>query len=125
MGLVAIVAGLFLTWEYPWYVAFFMGLMLSRLIAMVLGFSNGANLIMTAFGGTAAVFSARRPEKDSANEDAAAVISVGEGNSYKHPSPWVVDRLRQAGAAILRTDLDGDIRILTDGGEPEVTVFAR
>lgn len=35
---------------------FFMGLMLSRLIAMVLGFSNGASLIMTAFGGTAAVF---------------------------------------------------------------------
>src|SRR5687767_15523925 len=27
MGLVAIVAGLFLTWEYPWYVAFFMGLL--------------------------------------------------------------------------------------------------
>ncbi len=26
MGLVAIVAGLFLTWGYPWYVAFFMGL---------------------------------------------------------------------------------------------------
>ncbi|MBX3609854.1 MAG: Bax inhibitor-1/YccA family protein [Hydrogenophaga sp.] len=35
---------------------FFMGLMLSRLLAMVLGFSNGASLIMTAFGGTAAVF---------------------------------------------------------------------
>ncbi|RYY58707.1 MAG: BAX inhibitor (BI)-1/YccA family protein, partial [Comamonadaceae bacterium] len=35
---------------------FFMGLMLSRLIAMVLGFSNGASLIMTAFAGTAAVF---------------------------------------------------------------------
>ena len=35
---------------------FFMGLMLSRLIAMVLGFSNGASLVMTAFGGTAAVF---------------------------------------------------------------------
>ena len=27
MGLVAIVAGLFLTWEYPWYVAFAMGLL--------------------------------------------------------------------------------------------------
>ena len=26
MGLVAIVAGLFLTWEYPWYVAFAMGM---------------------------------------------------------------------------------------------------
>ncbi|VTU34052.1 Modulator of FtsH protease YccA [Variovorax sp. PBL-H6] len=35
---------------------FFMGLMLSRLIAMVLGFSNGSELIMTAFGGTAGVF---------------------------------------------------------------------
>ncbi len=35
---------------------FFMGLMLSRLIASVLGFSNGASLVMTAFGGTAGVF---------------------------------------------------------------------
>ena len=35
---------------------FFMGLMLSRMIAMVLGFSNGASLVMTAFGGTAGVF---------------------------------------------------------------------
>ncbi|MDO9148436.1 MAG: Bax inhibitor-1 family protein [Hydrogenophaga sp.] len=35
---------------------FFMGLMLSRLVANVLGFSNGASLIMTAFGGTAAIF---------------------------------------------------------------------
>ncbi len=35
---------------------FFMGLMLSRLISMVLGFKNGPSLIMTAFGGTAGVF---------------------------------------------------------------------
>jgi modulator of FtsH protease len=35
---------------------FFMGLMLSRLLAMVLGFKNGSSLIMMAFGGTAAVF---------------------------------------------------------------------
>jgi modulator of FtsH protease len=35
---------------------FFMGLMLSRLIAMVLGYRNGTSLIMTAFGGTAGVF---------------------------------------------------------------------
>ncbi|MCP1173111.1 Bax inhibitor-1/YccA family protein [Ralstonia chuxiongensis] len=34
----------------------FMGLMLSRLIGMILGFSNGASLIMTAFGGTAIIF---------------------------------------------------------------------
>jgi modulator of FtsH protease len=35
---------------------FFMGLMLSRLLAAILGLSNGSSLIMTAFGGTAAVF---------------------------------------------------------------------
>ncbi|MCS6764395.1 MAG: Bax inhibitor-1/YccA family protein [Candidatus Protistobacter heckmanni] len=35
---------------------FFMGLMLSRLIGHILGFSNGASLIMTAFGGTALIF---------------------------------------------------------------------
>lgn len=35
---------------------FFMGLMLSRLLGMVLGFRNGTELVMTAFGGTAGVF---------------------------------------------------------------------
>ncbi|MNR97538.1 Modulator of FtsH protease YccA [compost metagenome] len=34
---------------------FFMGLMLSRLIGHILGFANGTALIMTAFGGTAAI----------------------------------------------------------------------
>ena len=35
---------------------FFMGLMMSRLVGQVLGLRNGASLVMTAFGGTAAVF---------------------------------------------------------------------
>ncbi|WP_425494895.1 Bax inhibitor-1/YccA family protein [Pandoraea soli] len=35
---------------------FFMGLMLTRLLSFVLGFSNGASLIMMAFGGTAVIF---------------------------------------------------------------------
>jgi modulator of FtsH protease len=35
---------------------FFMGLMLSRLVGAVLGMSNGASLVMTAFAGTGAVF---------------------------------------------------------------------
>jgi modulator of FtsH protease len=35
---------------------FFMGLMLSRLVGSVLGLTNGANLIMTAFAGTGAIF---------------------------------------------------------------------
>jgi modulator of FtsH protease len=37
---------------------FFMGIMLSRLLGFVLGMGNGAQLIMLAFGGTAAVFGA-------------------------------------------------------------------
>ncbi len=37
---------------------FFMGLMLSRLIGAVLGLANGAQLVMVAFGGTAAIFGA-------------------------------------------------------------------
>ncbi len=35
---------------------FFMGIMLSRLVGTVLGLSNGASLIMTAFAGTGAIF---------------------------------------------------------------------
>jgi modulator of FtsH protease len=35
---------------------FFMGLMLSRLVGTVLGLSNGASLVMTAFAGTGAIF---------------------------------------------------------------------
>lgn len=35
---------------------FFMGIMLSRMLGFVLGMSNGSQLIMLAFGGTAAVF---------------------------------------------------------------------
>ena len=35
---------------------FFMGLMLSRLLAMILGMKNGSGVVMTAFGGTAVVF---------------------------------------------------------------------
>ena len=35
---------------------FFMGLMLSRLLAMILGMKNGTGIVITAFGGTAFVF---------------------------------------------------------------------
>lgn len=49
-----------------------------------------------------------------------AVISCGEDNRYGHPHPAVVDRFLELGAAILRTDLDGDILLTSDGGEPIV-----
>lgn len=41
------------------------------------------------------------------------VISVGEGNTYGHPTDAVLSRL--SGDHVLRTDEDGDVRIETDG----------
>jgi competence protein ComEC len=46
---------------------------------------------------------------------AFALISAGFENSYGHPHPAIVQRLRDHHAAILRTDLDGLITIRTDG----------
>ena len=39
----------------------------------------------------------------------AAIISVGKDNGYGHPTTEVLERLRQAGCAVYRTDLHGTI----------------
>lgn len=44
-----------------------------------------------------------------------AVISCGKDNSYGHPHQEATDRLSACGAEILRTDLLGDIIIVSDG----------
>lgn len=44
-----------------------------------------------------------------------AVISVGGGNSYGHPTEDTLSRLRDAGATVYRTDLQGDIICYSDG----------
>ncbi len=49
-----------------------------------------------------------------------AIISVGANNDYGHPAPSTLERLQAIGATIFRTDLDGDIRLTSDGGEPSV-----
>lgn len=59
-----------------------------------------------------------------------AVISCGAGNPFGMPSRLASDRLEAAGAHVLRTDLDGEIRLISDGktlqlhasGEPAATV---
>jgi hypothetical protein len=43
------------------------------------------------------------------------VISCGRGNRFGHPTPEVLHRLAAIGATILRTDLDGQIELETDG----------
>ena len=49
------------------------------------------------------------PELLEAAAPRAAVISVGANNSYGHPSPQTLDRLRAAGCAVYRTDQQGTI----------------
>ena len=44
-----------------------------------------------------------------------AVIEVGR-NSYGHPAPSTLERLAQAGAVVWRTDQDGNVTLLSDGG---------
>ncbi|MBU0646372.1 MBL fold metallo-hydrolase [Patescibacteria group bacterium] len=49
-----------------------------------------------------------------------AIISVGVDNRYGHPHPAVLERLNQRGITVFRTDQDGDILLISRGGEPEV-----
>jgi competence protein ComEC len=44
-----------------------------------------------------------------------ALVSVGAGNSYGHPSPAVMATLAERGAQVLRTDRLGTIVVRTDG----------
>jgi competence protein ComEC len=50
-----------------------------------------------------------------------AVISAGKGNSYGHPE--VLDILENYGIRILRTDLQGDIKIISDGNKYAISSF--
>ena len=44
-----------------------------------------------------------------------AVISVGEDNSYGHPTENTLSRLRDADVKVFRTDMQGDIYFTSDG----------
>jgi len=49
------------------------------------------------------------------------IISSGKNNVFHHPHPEVVERYRQAGARLWRTDLQGAIRITTNGTDTRIT----
>jgi competence protein ComEC len=51
---------------------------------------------------------------------AAALISLGEFNRYGHPAQAVLERLRSAGARVYRTDLQGELTIISKGEGYEI-----
>ncbi|MCC7202391.1 MAG: DNA internalization-related competence protein ComEC/Rec2 [Nitrospirae bacterium] len=59
----------------------------------------------------------------SSVKPAAAIISAGYQNSYRHPSPEAISAYRHAGSAIYRTDLDGAITVITYSGKPLVRTY--
>ncbi len=52
-----------------------------------------------------------------------AVISAGRGNPFGHPAASVLERYRNIGAAIYRTDQDGAVTVETDGISVRVLTF--
>jgi len=53
-----------------------------------------------------------------------AVISVGSGNTYGHPTDDVLSRLDNAGVEVFRTDLQGTIVFTSDGTDITVNATA-
>jgi ribose transport system permease protein len=93
MGLVAIVAGLFLTWEYPWYVAFAMAMLTGLACGAVNGFFV-AYVGMPSFVVTLGMLSLARSLAVvfSANQmlykfgpDAPTVKAIGQAKWPHHP----------------------------------------
>ena len=65
------------------------------------------------------------PELFAAVRPRIAVVSVGAGNRYGHPSPITLRALGHAGTLVLRTDTSGDLAIVptatrATGGDPRV-----
>ena len=49
-----------------------------------------------------------------------SIIMVGKDNSYKLPKEETINKLQECGSEIYRTDLNGDIQIISDGNNIEV-----
>lgn len=106
---------------------FFMGLMLSRMIAMVLGFKNGSELIMLAFGGTAGVFFAMASLASVIKRDlsgmgkwlfvGAIVLMVGGIVNVFVGSTAGMMALSVAAIGIFSAFMVYDLKRIMDGGE--------
>jgi len=106
---------------------FFMGLMLSRMLAAGLGFSNGASLIMYAFGTTAAVFLGMASlatviKRDLGNFSkflfvgAIILLAVGLINLFLQSSALMIT-LSVMATVLFSAFMLVDIKRVIDGGE--------
>lgn len=50
----------------------------------------------------------------------AAIISCGADNDYGHPAPKTLERLKRVGVKLYRTDLNGEVTVVSDGKEYEI-----
>jgi modulator of FtsH protease len=106
---------------------FFMGLMLSRMLAFVLGMSNGASVIMLAFGGTAGVFFAMAALASVIKRDlsgmgkflfvGAVVLMVAMLVNLFVQSSAMMMALSVLAIGIFSAFMLYDIRRILDGGE--------
>ena len=106
---------------------FFMGLMLSRMLGHVLGLSNGASLIATAFGGTALVFGGMATLASTMNRDVSslgkwlfvglAVMIVAAVANIWLQMPALYLALSAMGVVIFSAFILYDLKRIIDGGE--------
>ena len=106
---------------------FFMGLMLSRMISMVLGFSNGASLVMIAFAGTAGVFFAMATLASVIKRDLSGmgkflfvgvvVLLIASVIAMFVPSTGAMLAISVASIGIFSAYMLYDLKQIIDGGE--------
>jgi competence protein ComEC len=54
-----------------------------------------------------------------------AIVSAGKSNVFHHPHPSVLQRYKEAGVNIFRTDYDGAITMTTDGNNLQIETFIK
>lgn len=107
---------------------FFMGVMLSRLVGMVLGMSNGTQLVMTAFAGTAGVFAVMSTLATVIKRDlsgagkwlmtgAIVLIVAALVNAFLLQSTAMMAAISTAVIALFSFWLLYDLKRIVDGGE--------